>query len=218
MGRGKNNNNRRRATLDGPPPDFSTFKGSIAPPQGFGVGNQQLSCSRAHHNNHNHNHMSCNCNNPNCKNKNLPGVIQANNTLPTNPQEIHDAIEFHWKNLSLDLKNFLLKNPQELSLKKFVEYWTRPSKIENTSPNIAASICGCSWYLALNYMSLGCIVEARALILNGCFLQQCYVSIYFEHMMCIFFWNLNFKLCSSKYCFIVYLCLRRINPLKKLQP
>ena len=72
MGRGKNNNGRRRATLDGPAPDFSSFNGSmIAPPQGFGVGNQQLSCSRAHHNNHNHNHMSCNCNNPNCKNKNF---------------------------------------------------------------------------------------------------------------------------------------------------
>ena len=33
-----------------------------------------------------------------------------------------------------------------------------------------------SWYLALNYMTIGKIVEARALILNDCFLQQCYVS------------------------------------------
>lgn len=50
-------------------------------------------------------------------------------------------------------------------------------RVENTSPNIAASICGCSWYLALNYMTIGQVVEARALILNGCFLQQCYVSL-----------------------------------------
>jgi len=90
------------------------------------------------------------------------------------PAEVRDAIEFHWKNLSLDLKRFLLASPQELSLRKFVDFWTAPSRRENTSPNIAASICGCSWYLALNYMSIGQIVEARALILNGCFLQQCY--------------------------------------------
>lgn len=91
-----------------------------------------------------------------------------------NKQETMDAINFHWKNLSLDLKNFLLTSPSELSLRKFVEYWTAPSRIGNTSPNIAASICGCSWYLALNYMQLGDIPAARALILNGCFLQQCY--------------------------------------------
>eukprot|EP00571_Detonula_confervacea_P009215 CAMPEP_0172320536 /NCGR_PEP_ID=MMETSP1058-20130122/40741_1 /TAXON_ID=83371 /ORGANISM="Detonula confervacea, Strain CCMP 353" /LENGTH=519 /DNA_ID=CAMNT_0013035817 /DNA_START=64 /DNA_END=1623 /DNA_ORIENTATION=- len=111
--------------------------------------------------------MNGHCNSfglPNCDDK----------AAPTNPQEVLDAIEFHWKNLSLDLKQFLLKNPHELSLRKFVHFWTAPSRAENTSPNIAASICGCSWYLALNYMSIGKIVEARALTLNGCFLQQCY--------------------------------------------
>lgn len=91
-----------------------------------------------------------------------------------NKQETMDAINFHWKNLSLDLKNFLLSSPSELSLRKFVEYWTAPSRIGNTSPSIAASICGCSWYLALSYMQLGDMPAARALILNGCFLQQCY--------------------------------------------
>lgn len=96
--------------------------------------------------------------------------------LPMSREEVVDAIEFHWKNLSLDLKKFLLGNPRDLSLQKFVEYWTAPHRIDNTSPNIAASICGCSWYLALNYMNIGCAVEARALVLNGCFLQQCYVS------------------------------------------
>ena len=67
----------------------------------------------------------------------------------------------------------------ELSLRKFVDYWTHPSRIENTNPNIAASVCGCSWFLALNYMTIGKVVEARALVLNGCFLQQCYVSLHF---------------------------------------
>jgi hypothetical protein len=106
---------------------------------------------------------------PNHTNPSLPAP-----GTPTTTTEILDAIEFHWKNLSLDLKQFLLKNPQELSLRKFVDYWNNPVRVENTSPNIAASICGCSWYLALNYMTIGRVVEARALILNGCFLQQCY--------------------------------------------
>ena len=104
----------------------------------------------------------------------LPFGLEHSN--PNSIQEITDAIEYHWKNLSLDLKGFLLTNPSELSLRKFVDYWTHPCRVEHTSPNIAASICGCSWYLALNYMNIGKVVEARALILNGCFLQQCYVS------------------------------------------
>lgn len=107
-----------------------------------------------------------------------PGSSSPTSTAitPTSTQEIRDTIEFHWRNLSLDLKQFLLTNPAELSLRKFVDYWNNPVRVENTSPNIAASICGCSWYLALNYMGIKCVVEARALILNGCFLQQCYVS------------------------------------------
>jgi len=142
---GRGKNNRRRASLDGPAPT------TIA-------SNYNLNSSNA----------AVNSKNP------LLNPISLNNA-PTNPQEIRDAIEFHWKNLSLDLKHFLLKNPQELSLRKFVDFWTSsPARRENTSPQIAASICGCSWYLALNYMSIGEVVEARALILNGCFLQQCY--------------------------------------------
>ena len=78
---------------------------------------------------------------------------------------------------SLYLTVYPSRKSKELCLRKFVNYWTAPSRRENTSPNIAASICGCSWYLALNYMTIGKIVEARALILNGCFLQQCYVSV-----------------------------------------
>jgi hypothetical protein len=89
-------------------------------------------------------------------------------------QEIHDVIEFHWKNLSLDLKNFILGNLHDLNLQKLVGYWRTRS--ETSSNQIAASSCGCSWYLALQYFSIGKYAEARALTLNGCFLQQCYVS------------------------------------------
>jgi hypothetical protein len=110
----------------------------------------------------------------------LDGHLEVN-MLPPKPtaeryvQEVLDVIEFHWKNLSMDLKNFILGNQHELTLQKFVNYWrTRP---EASSKTIAASSCGCSWYLALNYMSIGKYSEARGLLLNGSFLQQCYVSV-----------------------------------------
>jgi hypothetical protein len=51
-----------------------------------------------------------------------------------------------------------------------------PQNEDNTSRNVAASICGCSWYLALHYMFLGKIAEAKGLILNAAFLQEVYVS------------------------------------------
>ena len=145
-------NNRRRASLDSAPPSSIVAAA--------------------------HAHPTCmNMNN----NPNDSFAVAGPSAFGTNTQDIKDAIDFHWKNLEPGLKNFLLKNPSELNLQRFVRYWTEPSRITNTSPNIAASICGCSWYLALNYMSIGRAVEARALILNGCFLQQCYVSFLFDN-------------------------------------
>ena len=49
-----------------------------------------------------------------------------------------------------------------------------PENVDNTSRNVAASICGCSWYLALHYMFLGRLAEAKGLILNAAFLQEVY--------------------------------------------
>eukprot|EP00578_Thalassiosira_sp_NH16_P002003 CAMPEP_0181130940 /NCGR_PEP_ID=MMETSP1071-20121207/30142_1 /TAXON_ID=35127 /ORGANISM="Thalassiosira sp., Strain NH16" /LENGTH=584 /DNA_ID=CAMNT_0023217065 /DNA_START=111 /DNA_END=1861 /DNA_ORIENTATION=- len=178
MGRGKNNNNgggRRRASLDGPhhAPDCTQLQ--------FNSSNLPTTRASTKQMQSNHRAICQNCNNPNCTAQNQPHPhlppqvpLYADNSTPTSRQEIEDAIEFHWKNLTSELKRFLLQNPNELSLKKFVEYWTHPSRIDSASPNIAASVCGCSWYLALNYMSIGRVAEARALVLNGCFLQQCY--------------------------------------------
>jgi len=112
---------------------------------------------------------------------NLTKMASASSTTPgtiDDKQELHDGIDFHWRNLSSDssLKSFLLSSPSHsLSLSKFVEYWTAtPTREESTSPNIAASICGCSWYLAMNYMQLCDLEAARVLLLNGSFMQQCY--------------------------------------------
>jgi len=92
----------------------------------------------------------------------------------TSPQETLEAIDYHFDHLNANLKSFLLSDPNTLNLKRFVDFWRSPENIDSTSPNVAASICGCSWYLGLNYLSIGMLAEARALTLNGCFLQQCY--------------------------------------------
>jgi hypothetical protein len=105
----------------------------------------------------------------------LKTTMQPKPTAERYVQEVIDGIEFHWKNASLDLKNFILGSLDDLSLLKFVDYWRdRP---ESTSKTMAAATCGCSWYLALQYMSIGKCLEARALLLNGSFLQECYVSV-----------------------------------------
>jgi len=114
---------------------------------------------------------------PNLAALNASSAAIASGTIIDEKQELRDAIDFHWRNLSQDssLRTFLLSSPSELTLSRFVDYWSAtPSRKESTSPNIAASICGCSWYLALNYKRLGDLEAARALILNGSFMQQCY--------------------------------------------
>ena len=75
-----------------------------------------------------------------------PPAVAADGAAQT-PEDIRAAIDLHWKHLSRlspDLKSFLLRSPHELSLRKFVDFWTAPGRRENTNSNIAASICGCS--------------------------------------------------------------------------
>jgi hypothetical protein len=90
------------------------------------------------------------------------------------PQDVQDAIDYHWKILPHSIKQFLLSDPASLCLRKFVSFYSMPEHVDNTSRNVAASICGCSWYLALHYMFLGRLVEGKGLILNAAFLQEVY--------------------------------------------
>mmetsp|Transcript_2067 Transcript_2067/g.3286 ORF Transcript_2067/g.3286 Transcript_2067/m.3286 type:complete len:539 (+) Transcript_2067:131-1747(+) len=108
--------------------------------------------------------------------KSSAGAAQQSQGLigSTTPQETLEAIDYHFDHLNTNLKSFLLSDPNTLNLKRFVDFWSSPENIDSTSPNVAASICGCSWYLGMNYLSIGMLAEARALTLNGCFLQQCY--------------------------------------------
>mmetsp|Transcript_8533 Transcript_8533/g.17660 ORF Transcript_8533/g.17660 Transcript_8533/m.17660 type:complete len:567 (-) Transcript_8533:61-1761(-) len=89
-------------------------------------------------------------------------------------QDVMDAIEYHWKILSLEVKFFLLEDPMQLCLQKLVNFWCAPQRKETSlSGQVAASIMGSSYFLALNYTFIDKTVEARALILNGAFLRQC---------------------------------------------
>ncbi|KAL3804024.1 hypothetical protein HJC23_006415 [Cyclotella cryptica] len=92
----------------------------------------------------------------------------------TSARDVQDAIEYHWKILPTSIRQFLLKDPSSLCLRKFVAFYSNPENEENTSRNVAASICGCSWYLSLHYMFLGQLAEAKGLILNAAFLQEVY--------------------------------------------
>lgn len=92
----------------------------------------------------------------------------------TSAKDVEDAIEYHWKILPTSIRQFLLKDPSTLCLRKFLAFYSSPEHQENTSRNVAASICGCSWYLSLHYMFLGRLAEAKGLILNAAFLQEVY--------------------------------------------
>jgi hypothetical protein len=85
-----------------------------------------------------------------------------------------EALQFHWKTFPAQAKEFILTTLDNLSLKKLVEFWG--THAEYTSGSVAGGIYGASWYLALVYLHRNELSKARSLTLNGCFLQQCYVS------------------------------------------
>lgn len=89
-------------------------------------------------------------------------------------QNIQDAIDRHWDAMPEQAKTWLLETLDFLSLHKLAKFWSCQSMIEYTRGGIAGSVCGASWFIALNYLKLGKVAEARALTLNGSFLHQCY--------------------------------------------
>eukprot|EP00584_Thalassiosira_punctigera_P007328 CAMPEP_0172539702 /NCGR_PEP_ID=MMETSP1067-20121228/10851_1 /TAXON_ID=265564 ORGANISM="Thalassiosira punctigera, Strain Tpunct2005C2" /NCGR_SAMPLE_ID=MMETSP1067 /ASSEMBLY_ACC=CAM_ASM_000444 /LENGTH=510 /DNA_ID=CAMNT_0013325427 /DNA_START=288 /DNA_END=1817 /DNA_ORIENTATION=+ len=87
---------------------------------------------------------------------------------------INEAIERHWESMPDQAKTFLLGTLDFLSLHKLARFWSNSAVVEYTRGGIAGSVCGASWFIALNYLKLGKISEARALTLNGSFLHQCF--------------------------------------------
>jgi len=92
-------------------------------------------------------------------------------------QNVQDAIDRHWESMPPQAKKFILETLDFLSIHRLTKFWSSPGVVEYTRGGIAGSVCGASWFIALNYLKLGRMSEARALTLNGSFLHQCYVSI-----------------------------------------
>ena len=84
-----------------------------------------------------------------------------------------EAIEYHWRSFSPLAKKFLLSNPRDLTLEKLIQFWSSPDEIQFAQ--MAVSI-GTSHLLAYEYFNISAFENARALTLNGAFLQQCAVS------------------------------------------
>jgi len=105
--------------------------------------------------------------NTNIQKKKAPNNVQS-------VQNIQEAIDRHWESMPEQAKKFLLETRDFLSLHKLARFWSSPSVIEYTRGGIAGSVCGASWFIALNYLKLGKVQEARALTLNGSFLHQCF--------------------------------------------
>lgn len=97
-----------------------------------------------------------------------------------------EAIDRHWGVLPSEAKKFILGAANCMfPLWKLVNFWSLPPNIESTRGNLAGSICGAAWYLALVYLKQNRLNEARALTINGAFLHQCYKSsIGYIRMLC----------------------------------
>ena len=120
-------------------------------------------------------------------------------TAKINPTKMKNmnAISEHW--VPVEAKEFLLSISTldyDLDIYALAKFWSRPSMRQYTVGGIAGGVCSASWFMALQYLKLGHVREARALALNGAFLHQCSVSIhiillshtrtYFTHIMCLY--------------------------------
>ena len=85
-----------------------------------------------------------------------------------------EALEFYWRMLPPEAREFIRSTSGNLSLAKLVEFWGQyhPSMDRSVMKNVYDA----SWYLALHYVVRNELAMARSLTLNGCFLEECYVS------------------------------------------
>ena len=95
-----------------------------------------------------------------------------------NIKTINEGINRHWESMPEEARKFIFEKMDTLSIHKLAKFWSRPSVKQYTLGGIAGSVCGASWFIALQYLKLGNVREARALTLNGAFLHQCFVSIH----------------------------------------
>jgi DNA-nicking Smr family endonuclease len=89
-------------------------------------------------------------------------------------KDVQNAIAYHWSTLSPDAEGFLLSEPNRIDLTKLLQFWSGEEEHKRccTSDCIGDAMVGSSFYLALNYLRIGKLTEARAMVLNGYFLKQ----------------------------------------------
>ena len=98
-------------------------------------------------------------------------------------QQLLNEIDSHWASLPAQVRPFLLRKLDYLGLHELARFWSHSSLIEYTRGGVDGTVCGSSWFIATQYMKLGMLPEASALMINGSFLHECFVSEYYfaEH-------------------------------------
>ena len=99
----------------------------------------------------------------------------------TNISVTQESVDYHWGIMPTGTKDFIL-NPNRLdensgfiSIRELAAYWSAPGRKSHAVSDAASSLCGASLYLALIYIRMRRYGEARALVINACFLHQCFI-------------------------------------------
>mmetsp|Transcript_23685 Transcript_23685/g.50689 ORF Transcript_23685/g.50689 Transcript_23685/m.50689 type:complete len:527 (+) Transcript_23685:127-1707(+) len=84
-------------------------------------------------------------------------------------EERLQSIEYHWTSFGPLAKRFLLERPGELTLTKFLNFFSRTEQIAFAQMSVSV---GTAHMLAYEYFNVGAYENAKALTLCGAFFQQ----------------------------------------------
>ena len=108
----------------------------------------------------------------------MSGPPQPHQTLQASlpPEQWTDeAVQLYWKVFPSAVKYFILNTLDKTSFLELVRFWS--SHVEYINRTSAKDLCGPSYFLANVYLHRHEFDKARALTLNGAFLQECLVSL-----------------------------------------
>ena len=91
-------------------------------------------------------------------------------------QQLQRMLEQQWDRLPKQARQLLVEAAKPVDLRALVAFWTLPMWREFARGTIALNLSDSSSLMALIYLKLGQVTEARALALNGAFIRQCAVS------------------------------------------
>jgi len=111
----------------------------------------------------------------------LSTTMTTSNRIPA-ARNAQDTTDTHWAVLppqakrfilDLDLNNLNRNGVYEIDIFELLEFWSLPQHIEYTRGKHGSCATGAAWHLALIYLEQNRVDEARALTINGSFIQQC---------------------------------------------